>query len=299
MIKTRTRRKNKNSLENVGFALDLLLSGHSTVVGRDFIIQHRDPYNAEIGHLDPEALRTYDQKFINTLINLSPKKKLTIPNNLNESLPIYREHRTQLGEYQDDIYKYVLKYDLEASKELGNFDTYISKIVLRNDAETNVFFDYIALYRVLNEKRAILEWQAKYPKLINNKNKEVVSAYGKGKFAILRLEKNLEHGAILTTDIINKREHILMDQALNRSRKEGCFFICTILEMGNYIMTSGGGIPIDATSSAGKSVLTLVKKHLTNLRKEKLEFSENISNCVREVYGFCLRAGSLKYMTVG
>jgi len=26
--------------------------------------------------------------------------------------------------------------------------------------------------------------------------------------------------------------------------------------MGNYVITSGGGIPIDATSPAGKSVIT-------------------------------------------
>lgn len=292
------KRKKVNELENLGFALDLMLSGHSMVAGSDFIMTQRDPYNAEIGHLDPIALRTYDQKFITTLTN-SKSKEIEIPSKLSECLKAYREHRMLLGEYQDNICKYVLKYDVEASKELGNFDEYISKVVIRNDAEMNVLYDYIALYRTLNEKRAILEWQIKYPKLINNKNNKVVSAYGKAKFAILRLDKNLEHGGILTSNIITKQRHVLMDQALNRSRKEGCFFICSILEMGNYIMTSGGGIPIDATSSAGKSALTLIKKHLAKLRKEKSEFSEAIASCVREVYGFCLRGGALKYMTVG
>ena len=63
-------------------------------------------------------------------------------------------------------------------------------------------------------------------------------------------------------------------------------------------MTSGGGIPIDATSNAGKSALTLLKKHLDKLQTSKNAFNNNIAQCVREIYGFCLRGGAVKYMTV-
>ena len=67
--------------------------------------------------------------------------------------------------------------------------------------------------------------------------------------------------------------------------------------MDNYSMTSGGGIPIDPTSPAGKSTLTLSKKHLDNLRNAK-SLNNNVMKCVREIYGFCLRGGALSNMTV-
>jgi hypothetical protein len=296
MAKT-TKKRNTNSV-NIGHALDLMLSGYSAVVGTDFIMTHRDPYNAEIGHLDPEDLRTYDQKFVNSLVNFKAQTKAEVPKNLQNLYQDYREQRAQLCEHQIDLDKNVFKYDIESAKELGNFDTYISKVVLRNEAETNIFYDYIALYRVLKDKRAIMQWHLDHPKFINAKNKNVATAYEMAKFAILRLDKNLDHGGILVTNIISKNECILMDKALNESKKEGCFFLCSALDMESYIMTSGGGIPIDAESSAGKSALTLLKKHFAKLRKIKCAFNDDIAKCVREIYGFCLRAGALKYMTV-
>ena len=161
----------------------------------------------------------------------------------------------------------------------------------------NVFSDYIFLYRKLNNKRAIIQWRLDDPKKCNTINKEVVLAHEKSRFAVLRLDKNLEHGAIKVTNIITKTEHLLIDKALNRSNLEGCFFICSVLDMGKYSMTSGGGIPIKATAPLGKSALTLLKKHLEKVHLSKRELNNNIINCVKEMYGFCLRAGILEYVT--
>ena len=58
----------------------------------------------------------------------------------------------------------------------------------------------------------------------------------------------------------------MVDKALNASGKEGYFFICSLLDMGDYVMTNGGEIPIDQTSPGGKSTLTLTEKHLENLK---------------------------------
>lgn len=135
------------------------------------------------------------------------------------------------------------------------------------------------------------------PKKCNTINKEVVLAHEKSRFSVLRLDQNLEHGAIKVTNILTKIEHLLMDKALNRSNLEGCFFICSVLDMGKYSMTSGGGIPIKATAPLGKSALTVLKKHLEKVRLSKRELNNNIINCVKEIYGFCLRAGILEYVT--
>lgn len=46
-------------------------------------------------------------------------------------------------------------------------------------------------------------------------------------------------------------------------------------------MTSGGGTPIDPKASAGKSALTLLKKHLVKLQNAKRPVNQAISECVR------------------
>ncbi|NNM59263.1 MAG: hypothetical protein HKM04_05560 [Legionellales bacterium] len=66
MVRRTKKTTNFGSMAN---ALDLLLSGACrTVISNDFIIKHRDPYNADIGHLDPSALQNYDQGFIDEMI---------------------------------------------------------------------------------------------------------------------------------------------------------------------------------------------------------------------------------------
>ena len=86
---------------------------------------------------------------------------------------------------------------------------------------------------------------------------------------------------------------LLIDRALNRSRKEGLFFVCSLLDMGEYVMTSGGGIPLDPKVAAGKSALSLSQKHLAQMRKSKLPLTNNTMECVRKIYGLCLRGGAM------
>ena len=154
------------------------------------------------------------------------------------------------------------------------------------------------MYRKAKGKRAAVQWRVENPKLMNNTNKTVISAYEKARFTLLRLDENLPHGGIRTTNLFTQKKNLLMDIALNGSNMEGCFFICSLLDMGEYMMTSGGGIPIDATSNAGKSTLTLLKKYFKKLQTAKSEITVNTIKCAREVYGFCLRGGALENMHI-
>lgn len=270
--------------------LELMLLEYG--IGPDFILRTRDPYNADIGYLDPKALRTFDQDYVESLIAMAPINKLVIPRDLKNVLDIYVKQRVLLSDYHDTLESLIFDHDVVAAKELQNYDKYSNKVVIRNDAEMNVFCDYIALYRKIEDKRSIVYWNSKNEHNITSENKMVVEALEKAKFAILRLDKNLEHSAIRATNIITQQEVLLIDIALNRSKNEGYFFICSLLDMGTYFMTSGGGIPIDATSPGGKSVLTLSKKHLDTLRKAEF-LDDNIMECVREIYGICLRGRAL------
>ena len=114
----------------------------------------------------------------------------------------------------------------------------------------------------------------------------------------MRLDKNLDHGAIKVTNVINQEECILIDRSLNASKKEGFFFVCSLLDMQDYVMTSGGGIPIPPSMDIGRSAITLLEKHLNKLRSAKSVVNSDIIKSVREVYGFCLRSGIMEYMTI-
>lgn len=292
------RRPNKrsNMIDNDIFAaIDLMLAGQNTVIGSDFIVTRRD--NSDIGHLDPAALRTYDQDFINMIVNVKSEKKVRKPVNLDGLFQEYKMQRDLIGTYHLNLFKIAMEFDIQAAKELGNFDE--GKVILRNDPEISVFFDYIALYQRINGKRSVIHWNSENNHLITMENKAIVKSYENSKFAVLRLDKNLDEVAIKVTDIIAGDESILMDRALNQSRKEGNFFICSTMNMNKYIMSTAGGIHLDATYPAGKSALSLIKKHLEKLRSSKECINDDISECVREIYGFCLRGGALAHMTIG
>lgn len=292
------KKSRRNNLFNLATALDIMLSGYERVIGPDFIISRRVRYHSEIGYSTSKVLTIPEQKFIDTLLNIKAKNPLNFIANLEKLAQEYKKCRERLGDYQSNLFQYVLEQDLPAAKELGIFDSYFSEIRIRNDAEMNVFYDYIALYRLIEQKRAVSKWRSDYPNLMNETNEEIAKTYELAQFSILRLDENLEHGAIKVTDVIRKTESILMDKALNESKLEGCFFICSTLNRDKYIMTSGGGIPVDPASKIGKFALTLVRKQMKKLRAKKEVLDEEISECVREIYGFCLSAGLLKNMTV-
>lgn len=289
------KRSNKKTDNSIFNAIDLMLAGHNTVIGWDFIMSRRD--NSEIGHLDPSALRTYDQDFVSALINFQPLKKIRNPSKLDIMSQDYTKQRDLIGDYHVKLFEKAMDFDIQSAKELGNFDR--GKVIIRNDPEMSVFFDYISLYRKINGVRAAIHWHSENTHFITEENSNVVKAYEDAKFSLLRLDKNLDSVAIKATNIITGTECILMDRALNRSKKEGHFFICSTMSMNNYLMTTGGGIPLNVGSAAGKSALSLFQKHLSKIRASDLKCDESIVECVREIYGFCLRGAAIAHMTIG
>lgn len=137
-------------------------------------------------------------------------------------------------------------------------------------------------------RRYICDFVEKHPKALNKKNEAVVLAFVSAKFAVLRLDKNLTDGAIQVVDMVSEKPYLLVDKAINASKKEGCFFVCSLLDMGHYVMTSGGGVCIDGTSSGGKTVLTMTAKHMKEFRANKPD------DGVKEIFGYCLCNGALE-----
>ena len=278
MPKRRKSRRHNNRNDFTGdvlSALDMMLSGYDKVIGPNFILTNNDPLNADYGYLNPEDLRRYDQKYVDTLISLKPKTKVIIPDNLEALLKEYTKQRELLSELHNKTELLIIDNDVAAAKELKNYDDYGKAVVIRNDAEFNVFCDYILLYRKVGNKRTLVNWLKNTKEVINSKNKAVINSFENARFSILRIDKNLQHGAIKVINIATKEEMLLIDNALNRSKMEGSFFICSLLNMGKYVMTSGGGIPIDASSPGGKSILTLSKGYLNDIKNGN-KLSDNL-----------------------
>lgn len=294
--KTATRRK-KQQFEGVFEALDMMMSGnHRSVIGNDFVLTRN--HDSKYGFLDPNFLPQADNDFVQELVNLRGKK-IEIPAHLQTLLTIYSDQRNLLSNFHDTRHDKALEKALEASKELGNYDPIDNMALIFNEAEMNFFYDYIALYRLENNKRAMIEWNLLSPKEINTANKKVVAALEKARFSVIRLDQNLEHGAIKITNLITQKEHILIDKALNRSNKIGCFFVCSLLNMEDYVMTSGGGLPLDPKASGGSSLISFLKPFLEHLRKTAEPVDEKTIECVKKIYGTALRAGALQSLTVG
>lgn len=301
--KTKTSRKKKTGndfqLDHVLAGLDLMLAGHNSVVGQGFLLEKRVPFPTYVGHYNPDDLQKFDQAFVDLLINTESREKIIIPDDLNSLCQIYREQRDQLSAYYEKATSSLLdQHDITAAKELGNFDVHNNKILIENNAEMNIFFDYITLYQKFSHQRNIVSWRQDNPAAITKDNKAVVSALEKAKFSLLRLDEILLHGAMRVTNLFTQKEGLLIDRALNASTKKGFFFICSALDLGDYIMTSGGGIPIDPTSPRGKSTLTLFKPYFEALQTIHRPFTHRVSSCARKIYGFCLKNDALVNMTI-
>lgn len=235
-----------------------------------------------------------DEAAVEKFYQFQPNGVVNIHSNLADTYQDYKTQRLLLNDYHSAIEKDVFLSRAimqAAAKELGNFEPSDGKPVLQNESEANLFYNYIVLYRSVDGIRLICDLLEKHPKALNKNNKAVVLAFVNAKFAVLRLDKNLTDGAIQVVDVISEKPYLLVDKAINASKKEGCFFVCSLLDMGHYVMTSGGGVCIDGTSSCGKVVLTMVAKHREEFR------AGNQDDGVKEIYGYCLCNGALKGST--
>ena len=97
MIK-RKKRRQRNVAPFLISAISLGLGGRNTLIGPDFLLELNDPYNADIGHLDPKDLRTYDQDYVYSLINMKPKRK-SVPVELKSISDYYVKQRLLLSDY--------------------------------------------------------------------------------------------------------------------------------------------------------------------------------------------------------
>jgi hypothetical protein len=213
-----------------------------------------------------KPFHNFDVSAIQKFREYKSQDVLEMPLNLADTYQDYKAQRLLLNDYHLKIEPEACqsKTMKAAAKELGNFEAFDGKPVLQNNAEVNFFYDYILFYRTVKGKRYICDWTDRHPEVLNEHNKKVILACNNSRLSVLGLDKNLTDGAIRVTDIIAEKEYLLMDKALNISKKEGYFFVCSLLDMGTYVMTSGIGACIDSTEQRGRAVLTMTAQHMAS-----------------------------------
>lgn len=282
--------------------IDRILEKEDGELALDFLMGNLYPPHESLSnhYHDFENFVNPDEPAIKKFYSMKPQEALVLPRSLAKLYQEYTQQRRLLNDYNLEVMKVINDEPslvMEVAKELGNIDPEDGKAVIQNYAEMNIFYDYLALYRQKRGKRYVCDWLHQHLSVLNDNNKHVVMAHSSARFAVLRLDRKMSYGAIQVVDIIAKKSYLLIDKALHSSIKEGCFFCCSILDMGTYIMTSGGGIPVDGRSNGGKAILTLVAKHLPPFRRAKSPIAPGITEGVKNIYGFCLRQGTLTYIT--
>ena len=239
-----------------------------------------------------------DHHQIQQLYQVKSIKSCVVPTSLEILYQDYVHQRSLLDHRYDGCFRECLENMETIAKELGNYEPVLEKAVIQNDSEMNIFLDYASLYRSRNENRFALDWLNAHQHLITPENEKVVRGYAHSQFAVLRLDKSLSSYVIQCTDMLSQKSYLLIDRGLHTSDKIGCFFICSFIDMDDYIMTTGGGIPVDGRSIGGKAILTLVVRSLGDFRKASSPFTKEICQSVCCIYGFCLRNGTLTHMTI-
>lgn len=230
------------------------------------------------------------------IFQTTPAEPITPPSNLKKVHTDYVQCRESLNDFLNEIHPDLLKRVQPACEELGVIDLRNGQCAIENESEMNVILDYVSLYQKEKGKRCIDHLLERHD--VSHHPKKIVDAYRKARFSVLRLDKYLNHGATEVFDLITKKSFILMDNALNKAKKKDFIFICSMIEMPDFIMSTGGGVPIHMSSDGGKAVLTILNLQMTALQKSKDALTKEKMDAVKKLYGFCLRNGSMTHHTV-
>lgn len=287
-----TKFKSKANKSNMSFIVPSFLYSHLLAFPKIKLFNH----NTE---QDRKLLAKPNEKEIKQFYNFTTDLSINIPELQESVYNEYLSYRLLLDDYYEQIdQKAIAPMEWEAAKELGNIDPIKQRPVVENNAECNLFHEYLLLYRKKNCKRYICYWLDQNSNVLNKKNQKVILDHNNARFAVLRVEQLLPYNVTKVIDIISKKVYFLIDKGINTTQKEGSFFICSIMEIGNYIMTANGGIPFNGCLREGKAILTIIAKHLENFRKAKIPLTQEVAEGVREIYSFCLRNDMLDYITV-
>lgn len=236
--------------------------------------------------VEPDYKRLWGKPF-----NLS--KNAPRPRSKSEHLKLfenYKHNRRLLSDFHIDTFRpgnIPERIINNAGEKLGicSEDGHID---IYSEVEMNVLYDYCTLYSYIDNRPFISDFLEKHPENLQEEAKEVVTAFVNSKFTILRFDALLDNGLIKVHDLANGENHILIDQALNNTTFEGCHLVVNLLDLKDYVMSSGGPISFDPKSWGGKHILEIFSKYLSSIKRNKQPTKDITVEYVTKIYNYCL-----------
>ena len=172
-----------------------------------------------------------------------------------------------------------------------------------NGSEEAVFRDY-SLFYYQEEGQSWFDKSLKNkPQLLKGPCKLIGKAVKKSYFTGLEVLSvlNEQQGVMHVYDTVYKKSRLFIDRAFCKTpaRFPGQMYLLgTVIDVGDFLFTTGAGIPIDKISPGGIEVIRTLERY-TNQHELSKPLSKHTSfKCATDVMGLCLKGGALKGHTV-
>lgn len=192
-------------------------------------------------------------------------------------------------------------YSLRAAKVLGL--TFSSDIDFESPSEEALFQDYVYHHYLEKDATWVSRCLKAKPKLLKDDYKAIGYAIQHAYFTFMDILEvmDVSLGVMRVYDNVCKRERIFIDRAFAKTAIKHLgtiMMFSTVIDTGNFLFTTGAGIPIDKTSLGGKVVVNAMERYTKHhLLAKPLSINESYA-CVTEIVSLCLKGGALRGHTL-
>ena len=153
---------------------------------------------------------------------------------------------------------------LQAAGKLGMREG--KRVVFESEDEHSLLMDY-CIYAVRKNGSSVIQ-QALRQQLVEpgSEAETLLNSMARSRLAIIQLGDTISEGALMISDTLAAREHLLMDRALAAQGRRGLNLVTRLIDLGDFSMTSGAVLPV--TTGARQSVHRALLKFIPKVRND-------------------------------
>ena len=201
----------------------------------------------------------------------------------------YKRMRKISFELNKVLPKHVPREAIEATaRKLGLWRD--GTVVFDNRDQSCVLFDQAIYGWFQDGKNAIDRYADQHPPVPGSDQEAVLAAKKRAFHSLFQVEEIVPDVGVHVRDILYGRRHFLADVGFSQTTVKGTVVASRVLPVGDFIITAGAALPVDADTLVKISRLRALKDPLRDL----LEMSrQELADVAATVIGLCLRgAGS-------
>ena len=201
----------------------------------------------------------------------------------------YKENRNILGKLITNLFAEVTDSQaFSAAKILGIYEAgFEESIRIRNDAEMSMHAEHCLLYFSLKDTPLLQLILGEKKPIFKPQERKLIEALLKSYFTIFKIEEIYKNGAIKVSDLMTNEKRILFDKTMNEQQSVGNYVLCTVLDMGDYIMTGSGTLPFSIEYPGGQEVLKIFSDYLQSIDDISKIPPKKTEKCVSDIFRYC------------